>query len=73
MSLVAAGCGEAVLSAAVTEELGLFLGSCAEEMESEVQTWKNNSKRQHDQLSKASYVPILVQPKGDNVLFQTPS
>lgn len=38
VSLVAAGCGEAALSAAVTEELGLFLGSCAEEMESEVQT-----------------------------------
>lgn len=73
MSLVAAGCAEAVLSAAVTEELGLFLGSSAEEMESEVRTWENNSKRQHDQLSKAFHVPILARPKGDNVLFQNPS
>lgn len=53
MSLVAVGCGEGVLSAAMTEELEFFQGSCAEEMESEVQTWENNSKRQYDQLSKA--------------------
>lgn len=38
VSLVAAGCAEAALSAAVMEELGLFLGSSAEEMESEVRT-----------------------------------
>lgn len=38
VSLVAVGCGEGVLSAAMTEELEFFQGSCAEEMESEVQT-----------------------------------